>query len=194
MDMLENIQPYKIILASKSPRRKQLLEELGITFEVKTLDVDEVYPEGMPIETIPAFLAELKAQPFEKELEDNTLVITADTIVCCDHHVLGKPANYEEAFHMLKLLSGRKHQVATGVCILTTKKKKTFTATSDVFFKELANEEIDYYITNFRPFDKAGAYGIQEWIGYIAVERIEGSYFNVMGLPVQRLYEELCKF
>ncbi len=194
MTILENIQSYKIVLASKSPRRKQLLEELGISFEVETLDVDEEYPEGMPIEEIPAFLAELKAKPFEKELTSNTLVITADTIVCCDHHVLGKPANYDEAFQVLKLLSGRVHQVATGVCILTSGKKKTFTATSDVFFKKLTDEEIDYYLTNFKPYDKAGAYGIQEWIGYIAVERIEGSYFNVMGLPVQRLYEELRNF
>ena len=192
--MLENIKSYKIVLASKSPRRKQLLEELGISFEVKILDVEEVYPDDMPTEAIPAFLAELKAKPFEKELTDDTLVITADTIVCCDHHVLGKPANYDEAFRMLKLLSGRVHQVATGVCIVTKHKKKTFTATSDVFFKELTDEEIDYYVRNFKPYDNAGAYGIQEWIGYIAVERIEGSYFNVMGLPVQRLYEELRKF
>jgi septum formation protein len=192
--MLENIAHYKVVLASKSPRRKQLLEELGLQFEVKTLEVEEVYPEDMPIEAIPAYLADLKAQPFENELNEDTLVITADTIVCCDHHVLGKPANYNDAYRMLKLLSGRVHQVATGVCIMTKQKRETFTVTSNVYFKEFTHEEIHHYISNFKPYDKAGAYGIQEWIGYIGVERIEGSYFNVMGLPVQRLYEVLSNF
>lgn len=192
--MLQKLKAYKIILASKSPRRKQLLEELGIKFEVKTIDTDESYPVGLATNQIAEYLAIKKASPFEKNIDEQTMVITADTIVAIDDEILGKPANYNEAFTMLTNLSGKAHLVSTGVCISTKHKKKSFTSSTKVFFKTLTKAEIEHYIKQYQPFDKAGAYGIQEWIGYIAVERIEGSYFNVMGLPVQRLYEELCAF
>lgn len=192
--MLQNIKAYKIILASKSPRRKQLLEELGIKFEVKTIDTDESYPAELLTDKIAEYLAIKKATPFKKNIDEQTLVITADTIVAIDNEVLGKPANYNEAFSMLTKLSGKAHLVSTGVCITSKHKNKSFTSSTKVFFKTLTKVEIDHYIKQYQPFDKAGAYGIQEWIGFIAVERIEGSYFNVMGLPVQRLYEELCDF
>lgn len=192
--LADKLSKYRIILASKSPRRKELITELGLNFEILAFDTDESFPEDMPLNEIPAFLAEQKAQPFVKTIDDKTLVITADTIVHTDSIILGKPIDYDDAFRMLKLLSGKWHQVVTGVCILTINKKVSFTSLTNVQFKELTDEEIDFYIANYKPFDKAGAYGIQEWIGYIAVEQIEGSYFNVIGLPVQQLYEELCKF
>lgn len=192
--MLHNLNNYNIILASKSPRRKQLLAELGISFEVKILDVEEIYPDTLPVLEIPKYLAELKASPFFNNIKNNDLVITSDTIVTINDNVLGKPSNYNKAFEMISLLSGKTHQVVSGVCIYTTNKKTSFTATTDVSFKKLTNNEIEYYIKTFKPFDKAGAYGIQEWLGHIGVEKINGSYFNVMGLPVQKLYEELLKF
>jgi septum formation protein len=190
-DLLSN---YRIILASKSPRRKELIKELGLHFEVLAFDTDESFPSDMPVNEVPLFLAEQKAIPFESGLDNKSLVITADTIVYIDGQVLGKPANHDDAFRMLRLLSGKWHQVATGVCILTQEKRRSFSAITNVLFKELTDEEIEFYISNYKPYDKAGAYGIQEWIGFIAVEQIEGSYFNVMGLPVQQLYEELCQF
>lgn len=190
-DLLSN---YRIILASKSPRRKELIKELGLHFEVHAFDTDESFPADMPVNEVPLFLAEQKAIPFESGLDNKSLVITADTIVYIDGQVLGKPANHDDAFRMLRLLSGKWHQVATGVCILTQEKRRSFSAITNVLFKELTDEEIEFYISNYKPYDKAGAYGIQEWIGFIAVEQIEGSYFNVMGLPVQQLYEELCQF
>ena len=189
--MLRN---YKIILASKSPRRRQLLDGLNIPFEVVIHEVDEVFPEGLPMEEIPVYLAKLKAEPFTDELSHDALVITADTIVWVDGTVLGKPNDYEHAALMLRQLSGKKHVVVTGVCLTSREKQVTFSASTDVYFKELSDEEINYYLENYRPYDKAGSYGVQEWIGYIAITKIEGSYFNVMGLPVQRLYEELLKF
>jgi septum formation protein len=185
---------HKIILASKSPRRKELLTGLNLPFEVVIRETDETFPEGMPIGEIPVYLARLKAEPFYDELEDHTIVITADTIVWVDGIVLGKPVNYDEAAGMLRQLSGKKHVVVTGVCLTAKEKQVTFSASTDVHFKNLTNSEIDYYLTNYQPYDKAGSYGVQEWIGFIAIERIEGSYFNVMGLPVQQLYEELLKF
>jgi len=188
------IKDYKIILASKSPRRRQLLEGLDIPFEVVIHDVDEIFPEELPMEEIPVYLAKLKAEPFTEELSHDALVITADTIVWVEGSVLGKPNDYEHALEMLRQLSGKKHVVITGVCLTSREKQVTFSATTDVYFKDLSDEEIDYYLQNYRPYDKAGSYGVQEWIGYIAITRIEGSYFNVMGLPVQRLYEELRKF
>ena len=188
------ITDYKIILASKSPRRKELLGGLDLPFEVIIHEVDEVFPEGLPMEEIPVYLAKLKAEPFYDELRNDTLVITADTIVWIDGVVLGKPNDYEHAAEMLRQLSGKKHVVVTGVCITTKEKQVAFSASTDVYFKNLTDSEIDYYLKNYHPYDKAGSYGVQEWIGYIAIERIEGSYFNVMGLPVQRLYEELLKF
>lgn len=192
--MLDNLKKYNIILASKSPRRKQLLEELGIQFEIQIKEVDEIFPETMPVSKIPEYLAQLKMQAFENKLGKNDLVITSDTIVCINNEVLGKPINYEHAYKMLTKLSGKAHKVISGVCVLSKNKKVSFTSTTKVYFKKLSETEIDYYISNYKPYDKAGAYGIQEWIGHVAIERIEGSYFNVMGLPVQRLYEELGKF
>lgn len=192
--IFENLNDYQIILASKSPRRNSLLKELGLKFEVRVRESDESYPASLHVEEIPAYLAEMKVLPFENELDINTIIITADTIVYIGDEVLGKPINYDNAFQMLQKLSGKWHHVATGVCLFSKKKKTTFTSVTKVLFKSLTNEEIDYYITHFKPFDKAGAYGIQEWIGLVAVEKIEGSYFNVMGLPVQHLYEELLKF
>lgn len=192
--MLENLEKYNIILASKSPRRKQLLGELGFSFTVKTLDVEEIFPDNISALEIPEYLAKLKAEPFKESLSENDLVITSDTIVCIDNTVLGKPKDYGHAVEMLNLLSGKAHQVITGVCIMTQNKTKIFSSTTNVYFKKLTNQEIAYYVNTYKPFDKAGAYGIQEWIGHIGVERIEGSYFNVMGLPVQRLYEEIKEF
>jgi septum formation protein len=190
----ENLMDYKIILASKSPRRNSLLRELGLKFKVRIHETEEIYPSSIPFEEIPGYLAKLKAMPFKNEIDDQTIVITADTIVYIENEVLGKPVNYDEAYLMLQKLSDGWHEVATGVCLFSNKKKVTFTSVTKVLFKSLTHEEIDYYITNFKPFDKAGAYGIQEWIGLIGAERIDGCYFNVMGLPVQRLYEELTKF
>ncbi|MFA9389755.1 MAG: Maf family nucleotide pyrophosphatase [Prolixibacteraceae bacterium] len=192
--MLENLNKFHVVLASKSPRRQQLLAELGIQFEVELIEVEEVFPNNLPINEVPEYLAKLKAQAFQNQLSENDLIITSDTIVTINNEVLGKPANYNEGFEMLMKLSGKGHQVATGVYLLSKNKQVAFTSITDVFFKTLTSEEIDYYLTKYQPYDKAGAYGIQEWIGHIGVERIVGSYFNVMGLPIQRLYSELCLF
>lgn len=189
--MLSNINKYKILLASQSPRRQELLKGLNIPFEVKTIDVEETYPAWIFGVDIPTYLAEKKANAFSALMEENTMLITADTIVWHEGKVFGKPANKEEAKSMLNALSGKKHQVITGVCISTLKKRRVFSVISDVRFAKLNAEEIEYYLENYQPYDKAGSYGVQEWIGFIGVESIEGSYFNVMGLPVQRLYNEL---
>lgn len=192
--MLENLKKYSIILASNSPRRKELLEGLGIEYKVKTLpDVDESYPETLIGEQIPLFIARKKAEAYIGTIEDNELIITADTIVWLDGKVLGKPEDSAHAKEMLASLSGKTHQVMTGVCITTKDIRKEFVSVTDVTFNTLSMEEIDYYVINYKPFDKAGAYGIQEWIGYIGVQSISGSYFNVVGLPIQRLYRELIK-
>lgn len=191
---MEELKKYKLILASKSPRRQFLLKELGLDFEVRTKEVDESFPETLKAQEIPLYLCQKKADAFDEELNDNTIVITADTIVWVEGQVLNKPENYEDAVRMLQLLSGKMHEVYTGVCLKSKHKSKSFCALTKVYFKELSRQEIDYYITNYNPYDKAGSYGAQEWIGYIAVEKIEGSYFNVMGLPVRELYEELLKF
>ncbi|MBK3519884.1 Maf family nucleotide pyrophosphatase [Carboxylicivirga marina] len=187
---------HKVILASQSPRRKELLSQLQIPFDILIKEeVKELFPDDMPAEEVPVFLAQQKARPYKDDCAlDDILVITADTIVCCDHHILGKPSDREEAVAMLQMLSGKEHEVITGVALTTSEKQKTFTVSSKVFFKELSADEIDFYIDHYKPFDKAGAYGIQEWIGMIGIERIEGSYFNVVGLPVQRLYTELRNF
>lgn len=192
--MLENLKDYKIILASKSPRRKELLGGLNLPFEVIVREVDEVFPKEMSMEEIPVYLAKLKAEPFLKEQEDKVLVITADTIVWIDGEVLGKPIDHQHAEEMLRKLSGRKHIVVTGVCLTSSEKQVAFSSVTEVHFKELSHKEIEYYLDLYQPYDKAGAYGVQEWVGYIAIDRIEGSYFNVMGLPVGRLYEELKRF
>ena len=193
--ILKNLEKYNIILASKSPRRKQLLEELGIDFKVFVIEsIPEDYPIGLEKNKIPVYLAEQKANAYLNYLKENTLLVTADTIVWQNDKVLGKPKNREEAFEIVKQLSGNIHQVITGVCILTNKKQTSFYSSTDVHFVELTDEEIYYYIDKCKPFDKAGAYGIQELIGHIGVDRIDGSYFNVMGLPIQKLYQELKKF
>lgn len=192
MFMFENINGYNIVLASNSPRRKELLSGLGLEFEVKVLpDVDESYPKNLLPEEVPIYIASKKANANRVNMADNDLLITADTVVICNGKILGKPKNAAEAYEMLNFLSGKVHQVVTGVCLTTIKEQRKFSATSDVTFKNLTSEEIEYYIQNFKPYDKAGAYGIQEWIGYIGVTKINGSFFNVMGLPVQRLYSEL---
>ena len=182
----------RLILASNSPRRKQLLAGLDIPFEVKVLDgIDETYPADLPVAQVASFLARLKAEPYREWLDEDTVVLTADTVVISDNRIFGKPADEHEAAAMLRALSGRTHQVTTGVCLTSLKWQHTFDVTSDVTFKPLSQQEIDYYIAYYHPLDKAGAYGIQEWIGYIGVTALHGSYFNVMGLPVQRIYEEL---
>jgi septum formation protein len=194
MMKFEDLKKYHFILASKSPRRQFLLKDLGLDFEVHTKDVDESFPDTLRAHEIPLYLCQKKADAFDKDLDDNTIVITADTVVWVHGQVLNKPENYEDAIRMLKLLSGKMHEVYTGVCIKSKYKTKVFYSLTKVFFKTLSEEEIQYYIKNFHPYDKAGAYGAQEWIGYIAVEKIEGSYFNVMGLPLRELYEELLQF
>jgi len=189
-----NFDHYNIILASQSPRRQQLLKDMGFHFKVMVTDLDEVYPLEMPVFEIPVYLAEMKANAIANELTDNTMIIAADTIVAIGNKVLGKPKDTKDAFEILRQISGRMHQVITGVCLKTSVKQKSFFTESHVYFRHLSDEELNYYITNFKPFDKAGAYGVQEWIGYVGIERIEGSYFNVMGLPTQRLYKELINF
>ena len=192
--MLSNLNNYNIILASQSPRRHELLRGLKIPFEVEVIEVEESYPSQMVGVDIPMFLAEKKADAFVGKMRDNTLLITADTIVWHEGNVFGKPIDKADATRMLKSLSGKTHQVITGVCISTLIKRKTFHVISEVRFSRLSTDEIEYYLQNFHPYDKAGAYGVQEWIGYIGVEYIEGSYFNVMGLPIQRLYTELKRW
>ena len=183
---------YHIILASNSPRRKELLRGLDLDFEVKVLpDIEENSPEGLATSEIPKYIAAEKAKAYRDIMAERDLIITADTVVVLGNKVLGKPADLDEAKKMLRELSGKTHQVITGVYLMTKEKEHGFSVVTDVTFKELADEEIDYYVTKYRPLDKAGAYGIQEWIGYIGVTGIEGSYFNVMGLPVQRIYQEL---
>lgn len=187
--------PYKIILASNSPRRRELLAGLGLDFEEHVIKgISEAYPNDLPVEEIPQFIAREKASAYE--VKPNELVITADTVVVVDDAnqgsvVLGKPHDTNEARHMLHAISGKTHRVITGVCLTTHNDQRQFGVTTEVTFRKLTDDEIDYYISNYRPFDKAGAYGIQEWIGYIGVTGINGSYFNVMGLPVQRIWQEL---
>ena len=190
-----DLSTYKIILASNSPRRKELLSGLDIAYEIKTLpDIDESYPGNLRGEDIPIYIAKEKANAYKACMKDNTLLITADTIVLLDGKVYGKPLDEEDAKQMLHDLSGKTHSVVTGVCVATKDKQKAFGVSSEVRFARLEEDEIEYYVTKYKPLDKAGAYGVQEWIGYIAVEYISGSYFNIMGLPIQRLYQELKKF
>lgn len=185
---------WDIILASKSPRRQHLLKELGFEFEIITKEVEEVYPPELKKEQVAIFLSELKAKAFKGDLKENDLIITSDTIVCLGEDIIGKPINREDAINMLGKLSGNSHEVITAVTLLSKEKQHTFYDLTEVYFKTLTSEEIEYYIDNYQPFDKAGSYGVQEWIGYIAIEKINGSYYNVMGLPVKKLYEELIKF
>lgn len=225
-----NLTQYHFILASKSPRRQYLLKELGFEFEIITKEVDESFPENLKAQEIPLYLCRKKADAFSGSLNDNSIVITADTIVWIKNHVMNKPADQQEAIKMLRLLSGNMHEVFTGVCLKSKNKETSFYTVSKVYFKHLSDKEIDQYITIFKPYDKAGAYGAQECmphnvppcsreevaflaninksglntidsakstqetIGTYFVEKIEGSYFNVMGLPLKELYEELLKF
>ena len=184
----------RLILSSNSPRRRQLLAGLGLPFEVRVLpDIDESYPDDLAVYDIPVFIAREKAQAYLPLIQPDELVITADTVVVLDNRILGKPVDAQEAAEMLRDLSGRTHRVITGVCITGKNVQRAFAVVSNVTFKQLEEKEITYYVEHYKPFDKAGAYGIQEWIGYIGVTGLHGSYFNVMGLPVQRIYEELKK-
>lgn len=190
--ILENLKKYRIILASNSPRRKELLSGLNLEYEVKILPgIDETYPASLKGEEIPLFIARKKAEAYRDSIQEKELIITADTIVYTDGEVLGKPKDEADARRMLHLLSGRSHQVITGVCLTTRTFQRSFASVTEVTFDALSDEEIDFYIAHYRPMDKAGAYGIQEWIGFVGVSKLNGSYFNVMGLPVQRLYREL---
>lgn len=186
--------PKNIILASKSPRRQNLLKDLGFQFEIKTKEVEEVYPLHLKREEVALYLSELKAAAFTNELDTNDLLITSDTIVCLNDEIIGKPKDRADAIAMLNKLSGNKHEVITAVTLSSHDKQQSFYEVTEVYFTTLSKEEIVYYIDHYQPFDKAGSYGIQEWIGYIGIEKINGSYFNVMGLPVQRLYKELLVF
>lgn len=195
MKPLENIQHYKIVLASNSPRRRELLSGLNLEYTVRVLpDIDESYPDTLKGEEIPMYISREKAKAYRNSMAEDELIITADTVVCINEKVLGKPRTQEEAKEMLRELSGKTHQVITGVCLMTCGLQRTFSATTQVTFDVLTEDEIEFYVEKFRPLDKAGAYGVQEWIGFVGVSRLEGSYFNVMGLPVQRLYQELKKF
>lgn len=191
---IDKLNDFKIILASQSPRRQQLLRDLGLKFEVVIKEYDETYPEGLCGEEIARYVAYKKVCSFKKEISENVIVIAADTIVWCNNKVLGKPVNKEDAVIILKEISGNTHEVITGVSLLTASKELTFSDTTKVTFETINEEEIFYYIDRYKPYDKAGAYGIQEWIGILACSHIAGSYFNVVGLPVQRLYNELKNF
>ena len=189
------VENYKIILASNSPRRKELLAGIDVDFEVRVIqDIDESYPADIPTKDIAEYISRKKAAVYQTRMADDELIITADTIVVLDSEVMGKPHDEADASRMLHELSGRTHQVITGVTLTTTTRQQSFSVETDVTFKTLSDEEINYYVQRYKPFDKAGAYGIQEWIGHIGVTGLQGSYFNVMGLPVQRIYEALRQF
>jgi len=194
MTTLDKINNYRLILASQSPRRKQLLSELGLRFDIIVKDYNESYPEYLKGGEIALFLARSKADCFRDEIRDKDIVITADTIVWSRQKVLGKPSSKRDAISMIRELSGATHEVITGVVLLSGKGEKSFSETTRVSFDVLTDEEIEYYVDTCKPFDKAGSYGVQEWIGYVAIERIEGSWFNVMGLPTRMLYQELEAF
>ena len=186
-----NLATKNIILASGSPRKQQFFRDLNLKFEIRLKEIEEVYPSNLAAAEIPAFLAELKANAFKDELQDNDLLITSDTIVWLNNKAIGKPIDYDDAFAMLQSLSGNVHEVITSVCFMTNKDSKIISEVTKVYFNELSDEEIKYYINTFEPYDKAGAYGIQDWIGLIGVEKIEGSYANVMGMPVDKVYDYL---
>jgi septum formation protein len=191
----DHLNKYHFILASASPRRQFLLRELGLNFDIQTIEVEETYPLHLQREQIPLYLAAKKADAFPVSFfTDYTLVITADTIVWLNGQNLGKPKDHDEAIRMLGMVAGNRHEVITGMCLRSKDKTVSFYDITDVWFKPLTREEIEFYVDRFRPFDKAGAYGVQEWIGYVAVTRVDGSFFNVMGLPIHRFYEELLRF
>ncbi|MGG8496914.1 Maf-like protein [Tenacibaculum sp. TC6] len=185
------LKEYTLILASGSPRRQELLKDLDIDFTIQLKEVEEKYPQNLQAQEITDYLAALKSEPFKDIITEKEIVITSDTIVWLNNTALGKPKNYEEAFTMLRSLSNTTHEVITSICLTGKKFKKIVNDTVKVYFKELSDEEIDYYIQTYKPYDKAGAYGIQEWIGKIGITKIEGSYFTVMGFPVHKLYKEL---
>jgi MAF protein len=189
IELFEKLKNYKVILASGSARRHQLLEELGIDFEVVIKPFDESFPDNLRGEQIAEYISSAKAKMFVNDVKDNEIIITADTIVWLDDKILGKPLDKADALRMLREISGKTHEVITGVSVLYNKKIITFTDTTKVTFKEITEDELNYYVEKYSPYDKAGAYGIQEWIGLAACSRIEGSFYNVMGLPVQKLYE-----
>lgn len=191
--MLNNLEKYDVVLGSNSPRRRELLNDMGVKFRVETVKgIDETYPASLPIEEIPVYLARVKAEGHP--LKDNELLITADTVVVLDETVLGKPEGEADAHRMLRALSGRAHRVISGVCVTTVGRSESFADTSIVHFADLTDDEIDYYIKHYRPLDKAGAYGIQEWIGNIGISGINGDFYNVMGLPTRKLYQLLKTF
>jgi septum formation protein len=192
--IIDLLNSYRIILASRSPRRQLLLRELGLKFDIVVKEYQETYPAGLEGGEIARHVAAEKALLFKDEISDREIVITADTIVWCNNDVLGKPVDHDDAVRILREISGNTHEVITGVSILSVDNQKTFSVSTKVTFEVISDEEIFYYIDNFKPYDKAGAYGIQEWIGIAACSHIEGSYFNVMGLPVQRLFKELQSF
>ena len=195
MILLEKIKDYNVILASNSPRRRQLLADLGIDFEVRVLKgIDESYPPTLPVMEIAEHISQKKAHAYRQAMADHELIITADTVVILGDEVLGKPADEAQACHMLRELSGKTHKVVTGVTLATTSKIKSFSVVTDVEFASLSDEDIAHYVNNYKPLDKAGAYGIQEWIGCMGVKHISGSFYNVMGLPLHRLYTELSTF
>lgn len=186
---------HKILLASKSPRRREIMKLLNLPFTVVTLEgIDESYPSDLSPDYVSEYISNKKADSFLKRISDNEMIITADTVVICDNQILGKPSNTEDAIKMLRQLSGKTHKVTTGVTVATSEKRVSFTVESLVTFAELTDKEIRFYVETYQPFDKAGAYGIQEWIGAVAVEKIDGSFYNVMGLPIHRLYQVLKSF
>jgi len=192
---LIQLQRYNLILASRSPRRQMLLQGLDLVFEIKVKNTKEVFPEDMDYKDVPEFLAKLKAGAFDADiLNKNDIIITADTIVVLEGEIIGKPKNKKEAKLTLKRLSGKEHTVITGVCLTSKEGQRCFSSSSQVKFREINEQDIEYYVEEYVPLDKAGAYGIQEWIGYVAIEKITGSFYNVMGLPTQLLFEELVQF
>lgn len=192
--LLDLLKEYKVVLASNSPRRRELLADLGIDFEVRTINgIDESYPAQLPVLEIAEYISRKKAEAYRAEMASDELIITADTVVILGNEVLGKPHDADDARRMLRALSGKTHKVVTGVTIVTEGAMRSFSAVTDVEFAPLSDEDIDYYVDNYRPLDKAGAYGIQEWIGCMGVRHISGSFYNVMGLPLHRLYNELDK-
>lgn len=191
----DKLKPYRLLLASQSPRRRELMTGCGLPYELAPkYDCEEVYPADLPAEEVPLYLSQLKSRAYPEPLANGDILLTADTVVVLDGEVLGKPHGREEAVGMLRRLSGRRHTVVSGVTLRNAERMHTFEARTSVWFRTLSDEEIEYYIDTYRPFDKAGSYGIQEWIGYAAIERIEGSFYNVMGLPIQKVYVELDKF
>ena len=191
----DTLKNHRLILASQSPRRRQLLSDCGLEYELaERYEVEELFPATMEADEVPVYLSRLKSEGYPAELAENDILLTADTVVIIDNEILGKPADEAEAHAMLRTLSGRAHRVTTGVTLRSKDRTESFAVQSDVYFRALTDEEIDYYVERYRPMDKAGSYGIQEWIGYVGIERIDGSFYNVMGLPVQRVYAALAEF